>query len=253
MNTAKRAVIMAAGIGQRMQPVTLTTPKPLVRVGGLRMIDSVIGALHRNGITEIYVVVGYRKEQFAGLPAQYPGLTLIENPDYARANNISSLYYARRYLENAVILDGDQLILDPSILAPRFDRSCYCCCYTEGPTEEWLLTVDTDRTVVHCSRTGGTGGWELHSVSFWTAADGRRLAADLEEIYLHQGQTQLYWDDVALFCRPKDYRLTIRPMAADALVEIDSMDELIALDPAYASPSPDAAPKESIEIEGGLP
>ena len=81
---------MAAGLGNRMHLVTLHTPKPLVRVNGQRMIDSVIHALHANGIFEIYVVVGYLKEQFASLPAEYPGLTLIDNPYFDTCNNIAS-------------------------------------------------------------------------------------------------------------------------------------------------------------------
>ena len=62
MHKAKRAIIMAAGIGKRMQPVSLHTPKPLIKVNGVRMIDTVISGFHQNGITEIYVVVGYLKE-----------------------------------------------------------------------------------------------------------------------------------------------------------------------------------------------
>ena len=62
MHTVKRAIIMAAGIGKRMQPVTFETPKPLITVNGVRMIDTVIQALNNNNITEIYVVVGYMKE-----------------------------------------------------------------------------------------------------------------------------------------------------------------------------------------------
>ena len=64
MHEVKRAIIMSAGLGNRMRPVTLTTPKPLVRVNGKRMIDTVIEGLHDNGITEIYIVAGYLKEQF---------------------------------------------------------------------------------------------------------------------------------------------------------------------------------------------
>lgn len=64
MSKIERAIIMAAGLGNRLSPVTLTTPKPLIKVNGTRMIDTAISALHKNGIFEIYVVVGYMKEQF---------------------------------------------------------------------------------------------------------------------------------------------------------------------------------------------
>ena len=72
MNKVERAVILAAGYGNRMKPVTLETPKPLVKVNGIRMIDTAIEALHYNGIYEIYVVVGYLKEQFYEWKKEYP-------------------------------------------------------------------------------------------------------------------------------------------------------------------------------------
>ena len=116
MFKVERAIIMAAGFGNRMKPVTLTTPKPLVKVNGKRMIDYVIDALHENGINEIYVVVGYLKEKFKDLPKQYLGLTLIENPYFDTCNNISSLYVAREHIDNTIILDGDQIINNSSVL-----------------------------------------------------------------------------------------------------------------------------------------
>ena len=231
-HTVKRAIIMAAGEGKRMQPVTLHTPKPLVNVNGVRMIDAVIKALRRQGITEIYVVVGYLKEQFSYLPEEYPGLSLIENPWYKSCNNISSLYVAREYLEDVIILDGDQIIYNDAILSPEFERSGYNAVYTETPTQEWLMTVNNG-IVTSCSRTGGNEGWQLYSISRWTKADGRKLRRQLEYEFEEQRNRQLYWDDLPMFCYRSEYTLGIREMQKEDIIEIDNFSELIAIDPSY--------------------
>ena len=254
VHTVRRAIIMAAGKGERLRPLTETVPKPLIPVRGERMLDSVVNALHENGISEIHVVVGYMKEAFSGLPAEYPGLTLVENPDWACCNNISSLYAARQYLEDCIILDGDQLIRNPAVLSPEFNRSGYNAVWTEEETTEWVLTVEDRRTgspftpasvpdglggttadpvITHCSRIGGRSGWQLYSVSRWTAEDGARLRRHLELEYAERGNTAIYWDDVALFCHPEAYKLGIFPMEKGDVMEIDTLEELAAEDPSY--------------------
>lgn len=234
MNMVERAIIMAAGLGNRMKPLTLETPKPLISVNGKRMIDTVIEALRENGITEIYVVVGHLKEKFQGLEEQYPGLKLIENPYYNTCNNISSLYVARDHIENAIILDGDQIIRNPAILAREFELSGYNCIWTDGETNEWLMSVE-DGVVKSCSRTGGVGGWQLFSVSRWTAEDGRKLKKHLEVEFEQKQNRQIYWDDVAMFCYPQEYKLGIRPMNREDMIEIDALSEPIEMDSSYAS------------------
>lgn len=232
MNTVKRAVIVAAGEGRRMRPVTLGTPKSLVRVNGVRLIDTVLRGLLANGITEIYVVVGYLKEHFQALTREYPSVTLIENPWYGSCNNISSLYAAREHLEDAIITDADLIIRDPRVLAPEFEHSGYNAVWTDGPTDEWLLTVEGG-VVASCSRTGGAHGWQLYSVSRWSAQDGRRLRRHLEIEFEEKRNRDIYWDDVALFCHPDEYRLGVFPMEAGDIAEVDSLAELAALDPSY--------------------
>ena len=232
LHTVKRAIIMAAGRGERMRPLTFTTPKPLIRVNGERMIDSVIRALHQNGIFEIYIVVGYKKELFACLEEEYPGLKLIENPDYDRCNNIASLYHVREHLSDCIILDGDQIIRNPAVLAPEFECSGYNAVWNEGETNEWLLTVENG-LITNCSRTGGKGGWQLYSISRWNAEDGAKLRQYLKLEFEEKKNTGIYWDDVPIFCHPEDFQLGIREMSREDVVEIDTLEELAAPDPSY--------------------
>lgn len=234
MNKVKKAIIMAAGSGIRMRPVTLNTPKPLIKVNGIRMIDTIIRGLQANGIYEIYIVVGHLKEQFYVLCQEYEGIRLIDNPYYAKCNNIASLYVAREHIENAIILDGDQIIYNDDILFPMFECSGYNCVWIEKETSEWLLKSENS-IVTACSRKGGKKGWQLYSISRWNAEDGRKLKKHLEIEFEEKKNRQIYWDDVVMFCYPKDYKLGIYEMKSDDVVEIDSLDELIQLDATYSN------------------
>ena len=224
---------MAAGFGKRMQPLTFTTPKPLISVNGTPMIESVINALHQNHIFEIYIVVGYLKSQYEYLLSKYTNVHLVDNPYYDQCNNISSLYVAREHLDNVIILDGDQLINEPQVLKPTFGRSGYNCVWTDTPTDEWLLSVDSDNIVTGCSRNGGSRGWRLYSVSRWNHHDCQLLKQCLEKEFQENQNRQLYWDDVAMFSFPNKFKLTIYPMKKNDVIEIDNIEQLSAIDGHY--------------------
>lgn len=127
---------------------------------------------------------------------------------------------------------GDQIIYNPEILAPEFERSGYNSVWTDDETDEWLQTVENG-IVTACSRTGGKGGWQLYSISRWTAEDGKKLKRHLEIEFEQKKNRQIYWDDVAMFCYPEEYQLGIRPMNKDDIIEVDNLSELIALDASY--------------------
>lgn len=234
MESVKRAIIMAAGMGKRMMPLTIDTPKPLIKVNGTPMIESIITGLRQNGIAEIYIVVGYLHNKFEYLSMKYPGVVIIKNPYYEVTNNISSLYVVRDYIENAMILDGDQIINNVEVLKADFERSGYNCVWTEFETKEWLLTVVDDH-VVQCRREGGRRGWQLYSISRWTVEDGRKLKRHLEIEFDERKNRQIYWDDIVFFCYPEEYDLGIMPMGAEDVIEIDNLKELAEEDHLYES------------------
>ncbi|MBQ9008059.1 MAG: NTP transferase domain-containing protein [Clostridia bacterium] len=74
----KRAVFLAAGLGTRLAPITLNTPKALVRVHGVRFIDRLLDACLAAGLNELYVVRGYLSEQFDQLLSKYPMIHFLE-------------------------------------------------------------------------------------------------------------------------------------------------------------------------------
>lgn len=233
MYRVERAIIMAAGLGNRMKPVTLKTPKPLITVNGKRMIDTIVEALHKQGIFEIYVIVGYLKEQFYSWAENKEGIRIIENPYYDTCNNISSLYVARDYLENVIILDGDQFIYNQDILSPDFELSGYNAVKINSLTDEWVMQINERGFVTSCSRTGGNTGWQLFSISRWSKGDGKKLREFLEYEFINNNNRQIYWDDIAMFCHFDSFKLGIFPMKKEDICEIDSFDELIKLDESY--------------------
>lgn len=243
MFKVKRAIIMAAGLGSRLRPITNNTPKPLIKVNGVRMIDTVIKGLIENDITEICIVVGYLKNKFDVLLKDYENIKspagnkieicLIENAFYDKCNNISSLYVAREYLSECVIIDGDQILKNYEILNPNVERSGYCSSWSEEYTNEWLQTVNESGVVTECSRVGGEQGWELHGVSFWSKEDCEKLKKQLIIEFEEKRNDQIYWDDLAMFCYPEQYNLGIRKIKAEDIIEIDNIDELIKMDSTY--------------------
>lgn len=102
----KNAIILAAGFGMRMVPINTETPKGLLEIKGERLIERTIRQLHEVGITEIYVVVGFMKEQYEYLIDEY-GVDLIVAPDYATKNNLHSLKTAADHLSNSYIIPCD--------------------------------------------------------------------------------------------------------------------------------------------------
>jgi len=104
-NAPRQAVILAAGPGKRMVPIN-STPKALMTIGGESLIERLINQLHRTGIYNIAVVVGYQKEKFEYLTGLY-NVELIDNPRWAEGDSLHSLNCAADLLHNCYVIDGN--------------------------------------------------------------------------------------------------------------------------------------------------
>ena len=138
---AKRAIFIAAGFGSRLVPITFNTPKPLVRVHGVRIIDRLIEACLEAGINEIYIVRGYLGELFDQLLYKFPMIKFLENPMYNEANNISSALVARYMLSNAYVFEADLLISNPKIIKKYHYQSDFLGIKKER-SDDWCFSVE---------------------------------------------------------------------------------------------------------------
>lgn len=105
-NSPKNAVILAAGFGMRMVPINTHLSKGLLVVKGETLIERLIKQLHKAGIYEIYIVVGFMMESYEYLIDKY-SVTLVANDDYFEKNNLSSLNCVRDKLSNTYIIPCD--------------------------------------------------------------------------------------------------------------------------------------------------
>ena len=228
----KRAVFIAAGFGSRLVPITLNTPKPLVRVHGVRIIDHLIDACLEAGIEEIYIVRGYLAEQFDQLLYKYPMIKFLENPVYNSANNISSSLIAKDLLSNAYMFEADLLISNPKIVTKYHYTSDFLA-IKKDRTDDWCFKVKDG--VIREETVGGEGDdiWQMVGISYWNEADGRKLSEDIASVYDSPGGKERYWEQVPLVYCKNHYDVAVRPCVDEDIVEIDTFDELKKIDPSY--------------------
>lgn len=227
------AVLFAAGKGSRLLPLTDTIPKPLIKVHGTPIIETQICALLHCGVDKIYIVVGYKKEQFYYLSEKYSNVVLIENPEYTVKNNISSFYAMGERIgkTDCFLCEADLYVKNQDLFRKDLETSCYLGKYIAGETKEWVAKVKNSRITHLCI--GGKDDYGLVGISFWKKKDALFLREAVKKAYDEVGHEQLFWDDIA--DRYFDHLFVkILPICGDEIVEIDTLDELIAVDGSYS-------------------
>ena len=218
----KNAIILAAGFGMRMVPINTETPKGLLEIKGERLIERTIRQLHEVGITEIYVVVGFMKEQYEYLIDEY-GVELIVAPDYASKNNLHSLKTAAAHLSNSYIIPCDIW--------------CEKNPYSRNELYSWYMVsdlVDDDSTVrvnrkqelvVQKEQAGGNA---MIGICYLLETEAEIVRERLEELGRDSRYDGAFWEETLY--RKDRMIVTARVVHAADAVEINTYEQLREID-----------------------
>lgn len=225
-----KAIIIAAGFGSRLVPVTINTPKPLIEVNGIRIIDTLIDALIAADIKDITIVRGYKKDKFDELLNKYPFIKFVDNDLYNVSNNISSVYAAKDIIDNCYICEADLIVSNPNVIR-KYEYSTNYLGVHGKETDDWCF-YKTNGYISKMS-IGGEDCYHMIGISYWNKEDSQQLVQDIEHVFNSRGGKENYWDNVPLKICKKNYKIEVRECNKSDVTEIDTFDELKIIDPSY--------------------
>ncbi|MFH8340568.1 sugar phosphate nucleotidyltransferase [Streptomyces sp. AM6-12] len=237
-------LVLAAGAGRRLRPYTDTLPKALVPVGAeegpeaVSVLDLTLGNFARIGLTEVAVIVGYRKEAVYARKAEFEEkyglkLTLIDNDKAEEWNNAYSLWCGRDALKDGVILaNGDTVhpvSVEETLLAARGDGKKIILALDTVKSladEEMKVVVDPERGMTRITKlmdpAEATG--EYIGVTLIEGDAAGELADALRATF--ERDPQLYYEDGYQELVNRGFRIDVAPIGDVDWVEIDNHEDL---------------------------
>lgn len=198
-----KAVILAAGLGSRLRPITNEVPKCMVPVNGIRIIDKQIDNLLINGVEDIYVVDGYKAEILANhLKEVYPNVHIVSNPRYAETNNMYSLFLTAQYAkgEEFLLMNSD-VYYDASIIKGMLegDNQSKIACDRSGYLEESMKITLGDGKINHISKKITEEEHYAVSIDVYRVSpeDSKILFEEIEDTIIGR-KDENSWTEVAL-------------------------------------------------------
>ncbi|KAA0548360.1 NTP transferase domain-containing protein [Bacillus sp. BGMRC 2118] len=220
-----RAIILAAGMGTRLRPLTYDTPKSLVEVNGKPMLEKQIEFMQEKGINEIIIVTGYLAEKFDYLVDKY-NVKLIHNDKYEEYNNLYTMYLVREYLPGSYVTEGD-VYINRNLFVENLDpnKSLYFSAKKKDFKQEWIIQHDENRKVSDIIVGDGDEEFIMCGVSYWSKRDGDIIVKRLEKAVEGGNFQELFWDHMVKD-NIQDLNIYLHEMGVYDSFEIDSLDDL---------------------------
>lgn len=232
-NTTNNAIIMAAGLSSRFAPLSFEKPKGLLEVNGEILIERQIRQLQEVGITDITIVVGYKKEMFYYLKDKF-NVDIVVNNEFNIRNNNSTLYAVRDRLKNTYICSSDNYF-SINVFEKNVSESYYSAVYEEGPTDEYCITYNDDDIITNIS-IGGNDSWVMLGHVYFSEAFSKKFVSILEDIYNDDGVEKMLWEDIYIQYI-NELPMKIKKYNKEEILEFDSLEELRKFDSSYIKDS----------------
>lgn len=198
-----RALILAAGLGTRLAPITDSCPKSLVPVNGKPILMRQIENLFESGVSDITVVSGYKGDILEErVHRLFPNVKIIENNVYADTNNMYSAYLARNVVEgDSFLMMNADVFFDSSVIRALLDFEADDAIVTEMGTylEESMKVVEQEGRLIHISKAVAKEealGTSIDVYKF-SARGGRTFFRECER-YIEGRRERKLWSEVAL-------------------------------------------------------
>lgn len=217
------AIILAAGRGSRMLDLCNDIPKPLLKINNKTIIENIIDKLYKSNIKNVTIVVGYMAEKFLFLQKLY-GVKIINNINWEKTNNISSINVALNDLKNTLIINGDVIIND--FLFPiEYESSCTFAEFNEK-INEWYIECDNSGRIVNYIENGvnhiGLFQREVTIVS-------KQISAKIKK-EIKKFNQNLHYEHLILYIAKK-YHIDFKPFIIDKnkIYDIDSKEKFLEI------------------------
>lgn len=236
-------VILAAGIGSRLRPITNRLPKCMVEVAGKPILEYQIDAYRKAGIDEIIIITGYEGEVIENFCRHIKGIKIkiIENKDYETTNNMYSFYLAKDEIRSRpFILNNADLVISDVVVEMLINskyESAIAVDTTIFTEESMKVSVSVNGEITDISKTMLEGDSFGCSIDFYkfSERDSVRFLRVVKSIIQNEKNLK-DWTEVALQKAFKSGELKFYPVdiGGERWVEVDNYDDLYMADRIYS-------------------
>lgn len=233
-----KALILAAGFGSRLAPITDNCPKSLVPVNGQPILFKQIDNLLENNIDDITVISGYKAEVLeSAVHEKYPNVKIINSVDYATTNNMYSAYLGKKdfYGENFLMMNAD-VFFDSSVISSLLACEYEDAIVTDIGTynEESMKVIEKDGRLVEIAKTVSKEDALGSSIDVYKfSSDGGKAFFDKCSEYIEVQKELKKWSEVALNDILSECVFKACPLVG-RWFEIDNHEDLAAAEKLFA-------------------